>query len=60
MFWTFQNIRIGLRTNTKVAANQYEVIRINTVLCDAQQMPIRIGFADKIRDSGTGALPSWC
>ena len=54
MFWTFQNIRIGLRTNTKVAANEYEVIRINTVLCDAQRMPIRIGSQTTFATVGRG------
>ena len=59
--WTFQNIRIGLRTNTKVAANQYEVIRINTVLCDAQRMPIRIGSQTTFATVGRGhKLPTSC
>ena len=58
MFWTFQNIRIGLRTNTKVAANEYEVIRVNTVLCDAQRIPIRIGSQTTFATVGRGHY--WC
>ena len=54
MFWTFQNIRIGLQTNTKVAANLFEVIRISTVLCDPQRMPIRIGSQTKFATVGRG------
>ena len=47
-------IHIGLQTNTKVAANQYEVIRINTVLCDSQRMPIHIGSQTKFATVGWG------